>query len=198
MVILRTNFIKCVVIGDDAVGKTSMLVCYATNKFPETQHLPSVFDNYAGNICISGKRYHLQLIDTLEQDPCSDVTQNVFPGTDVFVVCFSAVRPESFNNAEKKWIPIIKKQMGDTPFILVNTQTDLRKEPTVIQELRRCGRSPISKSDGAAMARRLGASTYIECSPDDQKKMKQLINNAIVSVLSPVGYKIEGQTCNIL
>ena len=47
MVWLRANFIKCVVLGDDHVGKTSMLMNYATNRFP-SQYVPTVFDNYAG------------------------------------------------------------------------------------------------------------------------------------------------------
>ena len=47
MVSERRRNIKCVVVGDDSVGKTSMLMGYATCRYP-TQHVPPVFDNFAG------------------------------------------------------------------------------------------------------------------------------------------------------
>ena len=41
--------IKCVLIGDGAVGKTSLIVSYTTNGYP-TEYVPTAFDNYSGKL----------------------------------------------------------------------------------------------------------------------------------------------------
>lgn len=39
--------IKCVLIGDGAIGKTSLIVSYTTNGYP-TEYVPTAFDKYTG------------------------------------------------------------------------------------------------------------------------------------------------------
>lgn len=43
--------VKCVLVGDAAVGKTSLIISYTTNGYP-AEHIPTAFDNFTGKLSI--------------------------------------------------------------------------------------------------------------------------------------------------
>uniref|UniRef100_A0A8C5MPR5 Cell division control protein 42 homolog n=1 Tax=Leptobrachium leishanense TaxID=445787 RepID=A0A8C5MPR5_9ANUR len=160
--------IKCVVVGDGAVGKTCLLISYTTNKFP-SEYVPTVFDNYAVTVMIGGEPYTLGLFDTAGQEDYDRLRPLSYPQTDVFLVCFSVVSPSSFENVKEKWVPEITHHCPKTPFLLVGTQIDLRDDPSTIEKL----------------ARDLKAVKYVECSALTQKGLKNVFDEAILAALEP-------------
>eukprot|EP00695_Tsukubamonas_globosa_P001765 TRINITY_DN283_c0_g1_i1.p1 TRINITY_DN283_c0_g1~~TRINITY_DN283_c0_g1_i1.p1 ORF type:complete len:196 (-),score=52.84 TRINITY_DN283_c0_g1_i1:76-663(-) len=181
---MAMDTIKCVVVGDGAVGKTCMLISYANNTFPE-DYVPTVFDNYNANVMVEGRTVSLGLWDTAGQEDYDRLRPLSYPGTDVFLICFSVVNPSSYENVRSKWYPEIKHHAPSKPIILVGTKIDLREDPTMIAKMAEKRIEPITLEQGQALAREIGAVDFIECSARTQKGLKAVFDSSIRAVLFP-------------
>jgi Ras-related C3 botulinum toxin substrate 1 len=184
--------IKCVVVGDGAVGKTCLLISYTTNAFPG-EYIPTVFDNYSANVMVDGRPIQLGLWDTAGQEDYDRLRPLSYPQTDVFLVCFSIISRSSFENVRTKWIPEIKHHVPEAPFLLVGTKTDLRNDPDVTAKVS----DVISKDDALQLAKELNAKCYVECSALTQDGLKNVFDEAIRAALNKDVKKKKGG-CQIL
>ncbi|XP_009560443.2 rho-related GTP-binding protein RhoU isoform X2 [Cuculus canorus] len=172
--------IKCVLVGDGAVGKTSLVVSYTTNGYP-TEYIPTAFDNFSAVVSVDGKPVRLQLCDTAGQDEFDKLRPLCYTNTDIFLLCFSVVSPSSFQNVSEKWVPEIRCHCPKAPIILVGTQSDLREDVKVLIELDKCKEKPVAEEAAKLCAEEIKAASYIECSALTQKNLKEVFDAAIVA-----------------
>ncbi|KIM63828.1 hypothetical protein SCLCIDRAFT_691101 [Scleroderma citrinum Foug A] len=176
---------KCVVVGDVAVGKTCLLESYTTNKFPTGCGIPVACGDYAVTVMIGEDPYTLALYDTAGQEDYDRLRPLSYPKTDVFLVCFSVASPVSFENVKEKWLPEVRHHCPGAPCLIVGTQIDLRDDNVIIEKLARQEQRPVSAESGERLARELGAVKYVECSALTQKGLKNVFDEAIVAALTP-------------
>jgi len=189
--------IKCVVVGDGAVGKTCLLISYTTNKFP-SEYVPTVFDNYAVTVMIGSEPYTLGLFDTAGQEDYDRLRPLSYPQTDVFLICFSVVAPSSFENVREKWYPEVHHHCPGVPCLIVGTQTDLRDDTTMLEKLSKQKQKPVSVEMGEKLAKELNVVKYVECSARTQQGLKNVFDEAIVAALEPPPSTKKSKKCIVL
>jgi len=190
----NTKTIKCVVVGDGAVGKTCMLISYTQNKFPTT-YTPTVYENYIHNLLVGGETISLGLFDTAGQEDFDRLRPLSYPNSDVFLVCFSVITPASFNNVREKWVPEITHHCPNVPFLIVGTQIDLRNDTVVVEKLRRNKQKPTSKLAGEKLKGELNAVKYIECSALTQENLRDVFDEAVNAATTKAELMEKSKNC---
>ncbi|XP_006814477.1 rho-related BTB domain-containing protein 1-like, partial [Saccoglossus kowalevskii] len=131
--------VKCVVVGDNAVGKTRLIVARACSvKVTKSQltatHIPTVWaiDQYRlypeiqerARVTVDGVEVSLRLWDTFG-DHHKD-RRFAYGRCDVVLVCFSIAKPPTLRHIKTVWLPEIRRFCPRTPIIMCGCQNDLR------------------------------------------------------------------------
>lgn len=174
--------ITCVVIGDCGVGKSSLVVSYTTNDFP-TQYVPTAFDNYSVDISVGTRLVHFDICDTGGKEQFSPLHGLCIPYSDVILLCFSVVNPQSFQNAITYWLSRARRSNSKIPIILVGTQMDLRSDLQTLLTLDQQKLKPVTEKEARARAQQMHACTYIECSSLTEKNLKTVFDTAVLAAI---------------
>ncbi|RVW42518.1 Rac-like GTP-binding protein RAC1 [Vitis vinifera] len=170
-----SRFIKCVTVGDGAVGKTCMLISYTSNTFPTVS---APFPDSSANVVVDGSTVNLGLWDTAGN------LMNILLD---FLILLS-------------WIPELRHYAPGVPIILVGTKLDLRDDKQFFVD--HPGAVPITTAQGEELKKVIGAPAYIECSSKTQQNVKAVFDAAIKVVLQPPKQKKKKKktqkTCSIL
>ncbi|XP_016381388.1 rho-related BTB domain-containing protein 2-like [Sinocyclocheilus rhinocerous] len=194
--------IKCVVVGDNAVGKTRLICARACNAtLTQYQllatHVPTVWAIDQYRVCQEVLERSRDVVDDVSVslrlwDTFGDHHKDrrfAYGRSDVVVLCFSIANPNSLFHVKTMWYPEIKHFCPRAPVILVGCQLDLRyADLEAVNRARRPLARPIKANEillpekGREVAKVLGM-PYYETSVVAQFGVKDVFDNAIRAAL---------------
>lgn len=167
--------IKCVLVGEAAVGKSSLVLSYTTNAIPHA-YVPTVFDNYSAHVTSHVGIVDLVIWDLGGSHDYQQLRPLAYKTAQIFLVAFSLDNRESFASVSSVWVPEIGTLgLPNTPWILVGTKADLRADPHWAPHL-------VKQEEASLLARQFNARQYLEVSSWTQEGLHELFQVAIRSV----------------
>ncbi len=173
--------VKCVVVGDGAVGKTNMLESFISD-FYEPRQL-GWLDKVTAAATVNGKLIAVEARDTPGQEEGAPLRRVFYSGADVFIVCYSVQNSTSLENVRNAWIPEIRKHCPKVPFLLVGAQNDVRSDEAAQNRLRAKGRRLVDVQAAVQTGADVGAAAVMECSAKTREGVDEVFAAAIILAL---------------
>lgn len=120
---------KVILLGDGAVGKTSLIRRFVVDKFDD-EYIVTIGSKITAkdlqlkvdDVIIYLK---LQIWDILGQKGYTKLHQSSFRGTDGVFFIADITRKETLQNLESYWIPEVQNIAGTVPFVIMANKSDL-------------------------------------------------------------------------
>ena len=144
-------------------GKHQMCMCWRQQCWENIHAHNFLYGHISGRLCTDGLR-KLDLWDTTGQEEYDRLRPLAYPGTDVFIVCYSVNSPSSFKNVKAKWLQEIRLHCPSTPIMMVGTNADTRN----LSKEDKQSMTFVDLADAKNLCAKLGADRVMECSAKTQ------------------------------
>ena len=122
--------LKILLVGDSAVGKTTLLIKYIEDKFSDT-HITTIGVEYKDKvITINGRKVNLQIWDTSGQERYQAITKNFYRNADGIIFVFDVTKEESFKHL-KDWLNSSQDCDKEFKRIIVGNKIDLEEKRVI-------------------------------------------------------------------
>ena len=120
--------LKYIIIGDQAVGKSNILLRYTQGEFKNEYQTTIGVEFGAKNANINNTLYRIQIWDTAGQENFRSITRAYYKNSACALIVYDITKRESFENVQT-WIEDCKNQSSKTLLmILVGNKNDLENE----------------------------------------------------------------------
>ncbi|GMI14507.1 hypothetical protein TrVE_jg9766 [Triparma verrucosa] len=152
---------KLVFLGDQSVGKTSIITRFMYDTFDKSYQATIGIDFLSKSMHLESRTVRLQLWDTAGQERFRSLIPSYIRDSSVAVVCYDITSRASFLNTQK-WVGDVRAERGEEVLVcLVGNKTDLSEKRQV------------SVEEGSECAKNNNA-IFIECSAKAGFNVKQL------------------------
>ncbi len=166
--------LKAIIVGDFAVGKTSLCKRYATGMFTEDYKPTLGVDIFTRRLEVSGFGVIiLSIWDTAGQEKFRRMYPRYYKGAKYGLVVYDITSKETFESIPL-WVDEIRKHAGDIPILLVGNKADLEAYRAV------------SKEDGEKMAENLNLLGFVETSARTGQNVSEIFEKPIKFVLENI------------
>ena len=127
------HLFKVIIVGAGKVGKTSLTIRFAEDRFRES-YLPTLgVDFLTKNLTIDKKKIKLQLWDTGGQEFVISLLPFYYTGAHGGVLVYDMTNRNSFNSLDY-WLKQIRQNAGDIPLVLAGNKIDILDQRKVTEE----------------------------------------------------------------
>jgi len=127
------HLFKVIIVGAGKVGKTSLTIRFAEDRFRES-YLPTLgVDFLTKNLTIGKKKIKLQLWDTGGQEFVISLLPFYYTGAHGGVLVYDITNRNSFNSLDH-WLKQIRQNAGDIPLVLAGNKIDILDQRKVTEE----------------------------------------------------------------